>query len=92
MTLLQVLRGVVRDPDLAVPIFRDQYFEREVDRDGGGSLHQGRSTSRIAEDGQLGRRHLQTYLGRLTAMVHQDEQSDGLGRKRRLETLNSFVY
>ena len=90
--LFQILRAVVRDPHLALRIFRNQNFQRQVDGGARRRQHQRRAALRIAEDQELGGRHFQAHLFSFAAVIDQREQRHAFGFENGLELVDRLVH
>src|SRR6202035_3091298 len=73
MPMLQILRGIVADPNLALFVFGDQSLQWQIDSQRWRSHHQRRSSLRTAEDQDFGWAHLQANLLSLAAVVNQSK-------------------
>ena len=90
--LFQVLGAVVGDPHLALRIFRDQNFQRQVDGRARSRQHQRRAALWIAEDQELGGRHFHAHLFSFAAVVDQREQRHAFGLENGLELVDRLVH
>ena len=78
MTILEILDGVVDDPDLPIFILGDQDLERKIDRDGGRGDHQGSTSFWITEDNHAGGIHFQTGFFSIVAEMNSRENRETL--------------
>ena len=69
MALPQELRAVMRDPEAALIILRNQYLERQVETSRRRCQHQGSSRFRADEDQQFRCRHFHGNFLRLPAVI-----------------------
>lgn len=73
---LEVFSTIVGNPDSSVSVLRDHKFQWRIDRNAGSGKHKGSSGLRIAENQQLGGRHLHAGLLGFAAMINHCEQLD----------------
>jgi len=91
MSFRQVIRAVVRDPNLSLGVFPNQDLQRQVDRDARGRQHHRRPRLRAAENQQLCGWHLHSYLFRLSAVINESKQNDPCGLQDALQHLDGFI-
>ena len=70
MSLLQICRAVIGNPDVSAGLLRYQNLKREIDGDARGSQHQRRAGFRTAENDKLGRTRFQPNLLGFIGMVN----------------------
>ncbi len=89
MSLLYVVRAVVRNPNFPIAIFPNKDFQRQVDGNTRSSQHKRCASLWTSKNQQFGRKHTHSNLFRL---VDQRKKSDSLRLQNILEPLHGLLY
>jgi hypothetical protein len=92
VSLLQISRAVVRDPNLSVVVFPDQDLERQIDCAVGRGEHDGRSGFGVSKNCELGWPHFHPNLCCFATVVDHRKQGDFLLCEDSLQPGNSLIH
>lgn len=92
MSLLYVVRTIVRNPNFPIAIFPNKDLQGQVDGNTRSSHHKKCASPWTSKNQQFGWKHVNSNLFRFSAVIDQRKESDSLRLQNILEPFHGLLY